>query len=143
MRLSRLIPSLPSSISACVIGLVAAFGLPAAMALTGSAAFQVQVSLQRNSSICISETQSAATNATVRVYCGTGQFVSIEPTPGRPFLGVHGGAFRFSFGGGLTGQVPSTAGGTALELIGLGTVTALRVLDVRGQADQLEMLVSF
>lgn len=105
------------------------------------AAAAVPVALPATGGVCASQTQSAATHATVRVVCSTGQFASIEPTPGQPFTGTHGGAYRFNFGPGL--PLASGLDGTSRLHIGAGTVTALRVVNVNGQMDPLEMLVSF
>jgi hypothetical protein len=91
-------------------------------------------------SVCISETLSEQTNGMVRVVCGTGQFVSISPFPGKPFLGTHGGAFRYTLGaGGFTGLLA----GYATPYTGAGTVTALRIYNANGSDGPLEMLVSF
>ena len=91
-------------------------------------------------SVCISETLSEQTNGMVRVICGTGQFVSISPFPGKPFLGTHGGAFRYALGpGGFTGWLTSQA----MPYTGAGTVTALRIYNANGSDGPLEMLVSF
>lgn len=97
--------------------------------------------------ICISTSLSRVTNATVRVTCQGNQFVSIEPREGRPFVGTHGGAYRFAFS--QRSGLPSNLGGVgsgASELedaVGQGTVTALRVLDLRESDEKLELLVSF
>lgn len=90
--------------------------------------------------ICTSQSASNATQAVVRVVCSSGQFVSIESAPGRPFVGVHGGAFRFNFGPGL--PAPALASNFNLG-IGAGTVTALRIVHTGGSQSPLEMLVSF
>jgi hypothetical protein len=91
-------------------------------------------------SVCISETLSEQTNGMVRVVCGSGQFVSISPFPGKPFLGTHGGAFRYTLGaGGFTGLLH----GQATPFTGAGTVTALRIYNANGSDGPLEMLVSF
>ena len=98
-----------------------------------------QVPISRPS-VCISETLSEQTNGMVRVVCGTGQFVSISPFPGKPFLGTHGGAFRYALGaGGFTGLLH----GQAAPFSGAGTVTALRIYNANGSDGPLEMLVSF
>ncbi|MBX3589205.1 MAG: hypothetical protein KF796_21445 [Ramlibacter sp.] len=90
--------------------------------------------------ICTSQTDSDATHALVRVVCSTGQFVSIDPLPGRPFAGTHGGAHRFTFGRG----VPVASLGPDLRFgIGAGTVTSLHILNLSGRETPLEMLVSF
>lgn len=90
--------------------------------------------------ICTSQSASNATQAVVRVVCSTGQFVSIEAAPGSPFVGAHGGAYRFNFGPGL--PAPALASNFNLN-IGAGTVTALRILHTNGSQAPLEMLVSF
>jgi hypothetical protein len=93
------------------------------------------------SGLCLSHTLSEQTRASVVVVCRSGQFVSIAPLPGVPYLGVHGGAFRYSIG---FHTEPFLWDGP-------GTVTALRLYDLSLQdrpldAQQLrllEMLVSF
>lgn len=90
--------------------------------------------------ICTSQSASNATQAMVRVVCSSGQFVSIESAPGRPFVGVHGGAYRFNFGPGL--PAPALASNFNLG-IGAGTVTALRIVHTGSSRSPLEMLVSF
>ncbi|MBX3654780.1 MAG: hypothetical protein KIS62_18195 [Ramlibacter sp.] len=90
--------------------------------------------------ICTSQADSDATHAVVRVVCSTGQFVSIDPAPGQPFTGTHGGAFRFNFGPGVP---VATVGGATSFGLGAGTVTSLRILDLSGRDAPLEMLVSF
>jgi hypothetical protein len=94
-----------------------------------------------SSGFCTSQSLSQASNALVTVVCGTGQFVSIRPMPGRPFTGTHGGAFRYVFGPGIVAG--PTANSQLNPYIGTGTVTSLRVLDVSGQEGILEFLVSF
>lgn len=89
----------------------------------------------------ISQTLSEQTNAVVRVACRTGQFVSIAPQPGKPFLGAHGGAFRYHLGG--AGLLAKAASGGADPYVGLGTVTALRIFSSGGSDEPVEMLVSF
>ncbi|MCY1165935.1 MAG: hypothetical protein V4455_17720 [Pseudomonadota bacterium] len=93
------------------------------------------------SDVCISKSLSEQANALVQVVCSTGQFVSISPVPGKPFLGTHGGAFRYDFvGDRLSGAGPLDAGN---PYIGTGTVTALRIYNANGSDGPLEMLVSF
>jgi hypothetical protein len=99
----------------------------------------VQVSAP-STGICTSQSASSATQAVVRVVCSTGQFVSIESSPGRPFVGTHGGAYRFNFGPGL--PTPALASNFNLN-IGAGTVTALRIVHTNGSQAPIEMLVSF
>ncbi|MGY8905494.1 MAG: hypothetical protein ACKVIH_13190 [Burkholderiales bacterium] len=67
--------------------------------------------------------------------------MSIEPVPGQPFVGTHGGAYRFAFGPGAP-LSPLLSGGNTL-LGGSGTVTGLRLIDISGLESFLEMLVSF
>jgi hypothetical protein len=115
-------------------------------ALEVSSSFLVTVRLQ-SAGICISSTLSRQTNALVRVTCQGNQFVSIEPREGRPFVGTHGGAYRFAFSqrSGWIGNFGGFGGG-ASELedsIGQGTITALRMLDLRETDERLELLVSF
>ncbi len=93
------------------------------------------------SDVCVSKTLSEQTNSLVQIVCKTGQFVSITPLPGKPFLGTHGGAFRYSFSGNrLAGGSMFDANGAS---IGAGTVTALRIYNANGTDGLLEMLVSF
>lgn len=93
------------------------------------------------SSICTSASHSQAANAQVRVVCSTGQFASIEPSPGQPFAGSHGGAFRYTFGTSVASLATTVTG--ADFHIGAGTVTALRVVNLANVETPLEMLVSF
>lgn len=104
--------------------------------------------------ICTSQALSVATGALVRVACSSSQFVGIEPAPGQPFVGVHGGAYRYSLR-----QAPLAAGaqrgmGTsgAARRQDAGSVTVLSVSTptadagtLRGDAPErpLQMLVTF
>jgi hypothetical protein len=90
---------------------------------------------------CTSQIASQQTNATVTVVCATGQFVSIAPTPGRPFLGTHGGAFKYSFRP-TTAPNGLSAHGRSFDA-GSGTVTGLQIYTSAQTAGQLEMLISF
>ncbi len=47
------------------------------------------------SGMCVNQALSQAARATVTVVCSTNQFVSIAPLPGAPYIGTHGGAFRY------------------------------------------------
>ncbi|MBL8524274.1 MAG: hypothetical protein JNN20_11335 [Betaproteobacteria bacterium] len=116
------------------------------LASNSSSSFGVNIALAArgggsdSSGICVSETLSAETNAQVQVVCRTGQFVDIQPVPGRPFAGVHGGAFRFHFSNGsLQGVSPDTAD----MFSGVGTVTGMRIYHADGRDGPLELLVSF
>lgn len=93
------------------------------------------------SGACISETLSRQTQALVRVACGTGHFVSIAPWPSKPFLGTHGGAFRYILGAGKFS--PASLSSKDNPYIGMGTVTALPVYSANDANEPLEMLVSF
>lgn len=115
-----------------------------ALAATVQGTFVVSVKLE---GICTSASLSHTTNATVWVTCQGNQFVSIEPQPGKPFIGTHGGAHRFAFSqrAGLSG-VPISFGQSVTELdaaVGQGTITALRVLNLTERDERLELLVSF
>lgn len=111
----------------------------AATAGTAAGAFVVKAHVK---GICISTTLSALTNATVKVVCETGQFVSIEPTPGKPFPGTHGGAYRFTLAPGSVMPL-GLSGAENDPHIGHGTITALRIANLNVLEDRLEILVSF
>lgn len=105
--------------------------------------FNVQIKLNQQGTapgVCISQSLSEQTNALVQVACQTGQFVSITPYPGKPFLGTHGGAFRYHFSGNNVSGGMLDAG---KPYIGAGTITALRIYNANGSDELLEMLVSF
>lgn len=94
--------------------------------------------------VCISSVLSDETGAVVRVVCSTGQVVSIEAAPGTPVMaGVHGGAFRYVFGAGALLAAGNALTESELGLLGLGTVTALRIADATNRRERLEFLVSF
>lgn len=125
--------------------LLAAVALASPVSFAGTASGVFNVNIRLNSSdgsgICISSSLSQQTNALVKVTCQGGQFVSIEPREGRPFVGTHGGAFRFHFSG--QNAIPSFLRGESDPLIGQGTITALRVLNLTERDERLELLVSF
>ena len=112
-----------------------------AMAGATTGTFAVNISLQGNAGLCTSQTLSQATSAIVRVACAAGQFVSIEVNPAKPFLGVHGGAYRFNFVAGLAR--PQDGYGGINASMDSGTVTALRILNASGGPDPIELLISF
>ena len=91
--------------------------------------------------ICVSQSLSDATGATVRVICQTGQFVSIEARPGSPYPGVHGGAFRYYFANGIPANL-RFLGGTD-PWIGPGTVTSIHVKYLEDLDGIVEMQVGF
>jgi hypothetical protein len=102
--------------------------------------------------VCYSQSLSQKTGASVQVVCDSGQFVSIEAVPGQPFLGVHGGAFRYSMSIARDRSVYDAVAADAFGWrTGRGTVTMLRLYDLTNPdgpgdlwADRpLELLVSF
>jgi hypothetical protein len=127
--------------------LLAALAAPVASADEAGAAFNVNITLNdplsSSQDVCISESLSAQTNAVVQVVCSSGQFVRIDPDPTRPFLGVHGGAFRYHFGPRYEIGPPDRLHGDELRYIGAGTVTAVRVYNPGSKTSLLELLVSF
>jgi hypothetical protein len=108
----------------------------------GSGTFRVNISVNEpagKSALCISQTLSQATGATVQVTCSTGQFVSIGPRAGAPFTGVNGGAFTYYFSPTPDFQLD----GSRSLMQGSGTVTEYRVYS-RDQNDRfIDILVSF
>src|SRR5690349_18104409 len=104
-----------------LIALACALACGGAYAVNARASFQVNIEVRRTPPArCTSATLSAATHAEVQVVCATGQFVTIEATSGRPFLGTHGAAFRYVLDAG--GVVPSNL---LLNADLGGTVTSL------------------
>lgn len=109
--------------------------------------FFVKVELRRGEK-CINEALSERTGALVQVVCRSGNFVSIEPQPGRSFVGSFGGAYRYFFnlGSGSVVQVaPNGEGGAVAELYaGYGTVTGVHVFDVASEPDaDLQLLITY
>lgn len=104
-----------------------------------SASFNLTVRL---ADVCRSEVLSEQTQAEVKVVCRTGDFVRIEPTPGKPFLGTHGAAHRFYM---PTNALPSGVlmAANVDAYLGAGTVTSLRVYNISSSDGPLEMLVTF
>lgn len=130
--------------------LAAAGALLAALASPASAgdirgSFNVNITLNdppaASQGVCISETLSAQTNAVVQVVCSSAQFVRIDPDPSKPFLGVHGGAFRYHFGSRY--EIGPGLDGDELRYVGAGTVTAVRIYNPGSKISLLELLVSF
>jgi hypothetical protein len=95
---------------------------------------------------CINQTLSEQTGALVRVVCQSGNFVRIDPDPSKPFIGTHGGAFRYAFM--AAGAVPDAAvtvaghAGDATMYAGAGTVTGLHVYD-DGGGEQVEIQITY
>ena len=96
---------------------------------------------QGSADFCVSQSLSDATGAIVRVVCRSGQFVSIEPRPGSPFLGVHGGAFRYYFANGIPADLRYL--GDSNPWVGPGTVTSIRVKYLEDLDGIVEMQVGF
>jgi hypothetical protein len=128
-------------------GLRAAFGLLlsctfASQGTAGTAAGEFSVSV-KPVGICIGVGQSNAAQAEVRVTCQGLEFVSIEARSGRPFVGTHGGAYRYTFSG---SSLPMLAAGSASSLedrVGQGTITAFRVMNLTESDEQPQFLITF
>jgi hypothetical protein len=78
-----------------------ACGMAGASAGTASARFSVGIVLQgmpAGAGSCVNRALGNALGAIVKVDCDSNQFVSIEPDPGRPFLGSMSGIRRIWFG---------------------------------------------
>ena len=89
---------------------------------------------------CVSQTLSEQNGAVVRVACNSGQFVSISPVPGAPFVGTHGGAYSYHFGSTLQG---ANAAGFGEFAYGAGSVASYRVFGVSETDGRLDLLISF
>lgn len=118
----------------------------------GSGVTPVPPQPSQRAGVCYSSSLSEKTGATVQVVCDSGQFVSIEAVPGQPFLGVHGGAFRYAMSIARDRSAYEAAAKDPFGWrTGWGTVTMLRLYDVQhadGPGDfwadrPLELLVSF
>lgn len=134
-----------------LIGLCLLLTSAAALAQhTSAASFQVRIQLTVPGSPaaepgarCETQSLTSAPNALVRVVCDSGRFVSIGPDPRKPFVGSHGGAYRFHL------QASAVASALLDDGIdpywwGRGTVTAMRIYGApRDPTDPLEMMVSF
>lgn len=110
-----------------------------ALALSTSGEFAVTVQLAQR---CVNLSLGERTQARVEVSCTSGDFVSIEPHPGKPFTGTHGSAHRFHFKADMAlpaGLVMSSAD----PYLGSGTITSLRIYNIQGDSGPVEMLVSF
>jgi hypothetical protein len=118
------------------------------VACAGTATSQFAVRLEvRQPQTCINQALSEQTGALVQVVCQSGDFVRIDPDPRRPFVGTHGGAFRYAFmAAGAAGLAPATLDGLASDATlyaGSGTVTGLHVYNERGDDEQLEILITY
>lgn len=99
-----------------------------------SAEFRVSVHLNQ---ICVSQTLSELTQAEVKVFCPTGQFVQIEAAQGKPFTGSHGAAHRFHLP--ASALPPGVLIANADPLLGSGTVASLRIFNLQGDNAPLEV----
>ena len=116
---------------------------------TSSGTFSVNISLSNPGAppvapatppgtVCVSQTLSDLTGALVQVLCSTGQFVSIGPRPGAPFI-AHGGAYSYYLSVG-TGSRLAGLGGLP---VGAGTVTEYRLFSVDQANGTVDLLVGF
>lgn len=88
---------------------------------------------------CTNQTLSEQNGATVRVVCNSGQFVSISPVPGAPFVGTHGGAYSYHFGSMQAGNVA----GVGEFAHGAGSTASFRVFGVTEVDGRLDLLISY
>lgn len=116
--------------------LLVAPAVPAAMA--GEVTSHVVVHLTLNQ-ICVSASLSQATQAEVKIFCPTGQFVQIEAAPDKPFLGTHGAAFRFNL---PANALPAGVVVTNTDpLLGSGTIASLRITNLQESEVSLQDLL--
>ena len=138
-------------LAAALLGIAAASGsLPAAAGSAGGAVpVAITLSLpgyvgpppRVSTGTCVSESLSEETGAVVRVTCPGDVFVSIGPRPGGRFVGSHGGAYSYYFGGSF-GAINRAGYGEFAQ--GSGTVASFRVYSLAGESDgPIDMLVSF
>lgn len=143
----------------CVLGSWAVL----ASAATGSASFNVNITLNKPgataasssgvaagirssggwSPACVSETQSEQVSALVRVVCAAQEFVNITPLTGDLFPGSYGGASRYYFAPGFVQRAAIAPGGEGAPPLGAGNVTILRIYNAKAFDGPLQMLVSF
>jgi hypothetical protein len=93
------------------------------------------------SDLCVSQSLSSGTGAVVRVVCRSGRFVSIEPSSGTAYLGVHGGSFRYYFANAVPENLRYL--GSDQPWVGPGTVTSFRINYPEGLDGLVEMQVGF
>ncbi len=132
----------PARLAAALAALVVSFHSAAG---SGTGAFSVNITLSNPgapgapaSGVCVSQTLSDLTGALVQVLCSTGQFVSINPKPGAPFI-AHGGAYSYYLSVGTGSRIAGLSGLPA----GAGTVTEFRVFKVDEANGTIDMLVGF
>jgi hypothetical protein len=116
---------------------------------TSSGTFSVNISLSNPGApptppgtppgtVCVSQTLSDLTGALVQVLCSTGQFVSIGPRPGAPFI-AHGGAYSYYLSVGTGSRLAGLSG----LPVGAGTVTEYRLYSVDQANGTVDLLVGF
>jgi len=139
-------------LAGALLGIAAATGSLPAAAGSSSGAVPVAITLTLPGYVgppptvsptetCVSESLSEETGAVVRVTCPGGVFVSIGPRPGGRFVGTHGGAYSYYFGG-TFGAMNRAGYGEFAQ--GSGTIASFRVYSVAGDSDgPINMLVSF
>lgn len=132
-------PRNPKTAVAKLIACAALLWAPVVPALAGSATPSFPVNITLNSpaaggapaqpaatapagGICVNQALSRAAHATVTVVCTVNQFVNIAPAPGMPYLGTHGGAYRY-----LLTQAAFLPDDDVWEA-GTGTVTTLQIV---------------
>jgi len=148
-----------TTIAICLLAALAVASLPA-LGGSGSSSVPVNITLGTGvtppmpiptpeppvtppaSGVCTSASLSESTGAVVRVVCSSGQFVSISPQPGAPFVGTHGGAYQFYWPLGTESFDSALAAGSSV-ISRSGRVTSFRVYSVERIGDQLDVLVSF
>jgi hypothetical protein len=135
-------PLRPARLALALAALLVSFHCAAG---TGTGAFSVNITLAnpsapgtQPSTVCISQSLSDLTGALVQILCSTGQFVSIGPRPGAPFI-AHGGAYSYYLS---VGTGSRTAGLGPLP-VGGGTVTQYRVFSVDESNGTVDLLVGF
>jgi hypothetical protein len=139
-------------LAGALLGFAVAFGSLPAVAGSASGPVPVAITLSMPgyvgpppmvspSGTCVSQSLSDETGAVVRVTCPGGVFVSIGPRPGGRFVGSHGGAYSYYFGGSF-GAINRAGSGEYAQ--GSGTIASFRIYSVSGDSDgPIDMLVSF
>lgn len=118
---------------------------------SGSAAdqpvhFSVRLLTTRAAEKCTSEALGRAATAVVQVVCNSGNFVRIDPAPGRAFVGSSQGTFRYMVGsGGNPGEFATIAteyGGNS-STAAVATVAGFSIAGNSTTDNQFELLISF
>ncbi len=108
--------------------------------------FEVTVKRLPGSGVCTSQSQSNQSNAVVQVMCATGEFVSIEPDPSKPFTGTNGAAFRYQVAAGSRQSDQNTDSGgrgTGFTAGNGSTVTGWRTFQSTDLTDPLALVITF